>query len=85
MEDDSGNKTTVLNICGNHEGLQHLAAMLLLCADGEFYDRFFHMHLEDEAGFIHSDMPVTLRSPSYFENLLRDELREGSVKTTIED
>lgn len=64
------NKTTLsLDICGNREGLQRLAALLLLCADGESYDKFFHIHLEDEEDFLRSDVEVTLRSPSYFEHL----------------
>ena len=79
---DNDDTTTVLNICGNREGLRRLAAMLLLCAEGEHYDSF-HIHLEDEESFILPDMPVTLRSLSYFETLIRDELCEGSATATI--
>ncbi|MCP4608496.1 MAG: hypothetical protein GY845_07265 [Planctomycetes bacterium] len=75
-ESNCGSKMKVLNICGNGSGLQRLAALLLLCAEGERYERFLHMHLEDEEGFL-LDIPVTLRSPSYFEHMVRtDENQE---------
>jgi hypothetical protein len=84
-DEGSDNSARVLSISGNREGLQRLAAMLLLCVDGERFDRLLHMHLEDQEGYIFSDdMSVTLRSPAYFESLVRNELREGSVKTKIE-
>lgn len=53
------------------------------CADGERYDSNFHIHLEDEPGFILSEIVVTLRAPIHFEPLVRDTLREGSVSYTI--
>ena len=38
----------VLNASGNSEGLRRLAALLLLCADGQRYDPEFHVHLDRE-------------------------------------
>lgn len=79
-----GTTITVLNVCGDRDGLQHLAALLLLCADGEQYNDFHHVHLEDEEGIL-TDIPVTLRCPAYLESLLREEFKEGSVRAVIYD
>lgn len=68
--------TQTLNISGNREGLRRLAAMLIICAESEKYDEFFHIHLEDKGGFILPDLPVILRSPSYFEPLIQGKLRD---------
>lgn len=76
---------TVLNISGNRQGLQRLAALLLLCAESEQFDKTFHIHLEDLEGFILPDFPITLRSPSYFEDIVRSEWKEGSVTVKIEE
>ena len=81
-EESDGTTTTVLNVCGDRGGLQYMAALLLLCADGEQYSGSFHVHLEDEKDVL-TDMPVTLRCPAYLESLLRDEFREGSARAVI--
>jgi hypothetical protein len=49
-EDEDGREFSVLNICGNREGLEYLAAMLVLSADSAKYDPEFHIHLEDVKG-----------------------------------
>ena len=73
----------VLNISGDRVGLQRLAAMLLLCSDGEQWDDYLHIHLEDEAGFHLPDLAVTLRNPTYFEALLENKFREATTGTII--
>lgn len=74
-------KRPALNISGNRMGLRRLAAMLLLCADSERYDSTFHIHLDDEKGFLLPDGPVTLRNPVYFKSLRAGNFNEGSVAT----
>ena len=67
-EDEDGRTTRVLNICGTREGLEYLAAMLVLCADSEKYDPLFHIHLENMEG-VETDTEVTLRAPGYLNSL----------------
>jgi hypothetical protein len=67
-EDENGRKTRVLNICGTREGLEYLAAMLVLCADSDKYDRWFHIHLEDIER-VETDTDVTIRAPSYLSSI----------------
>ncbi|MCC7355610.1 MAG: hypothetical protein IT330_17865 [Anaerolineae bacterium] len=78
-QDSEDNWGEVLNICGDREGLRRLAAMILLCADGERYDDGMHIHLDDKDGVILPDFPVNLRNPAYLESLVSDDLREGST------
>ncbi len=75
-EDENGRKFSVMNICGNREGLEYLAAMLVLSADSAKYDPYFHIHLEDMEGF-ETDMDVTVRAPSYLEVLDKGEFSES--------
>jgi hypothetical protein len=76
----------VLNISGNRAGLQHLAAILLLYSDGAQFDETMHIHLEDEAGYHLSDLPVTIRNPNFFKSLLENKFREGtSGQIIVED
>lgn len=82
--DNSGNREAVLNLSGNRDGLRRLAAMFIVCAESEQFDNHFHIHLEDD-DFALLDIPITLRSPSYFDHFVKDKkLHEGSAKTTIE-
>ena len=74
-EDENGRVYEVMNICGNREGLKHLAAMLVLCADSEQYDPEFHVHLERERE-VDTDTEVTLRAPVYYDVLRKGEFRE---------
>jgi hypothetical protein len=67
-EDDNGQKLSVLNICGNREGLEYLAAMLVLSGDSAKYDPEFHIHLGDMEEF-ETDMDVTIRAPAYLDSL----------------
>lgn len=77
-----GERQAILNVSGNPDGLRRLAALLLLCAEAERYDSHLHFHLDDER-FVLTDLPVTLRSPVYFEPLAQGLWSEGSVKRTI--
>lgn len=76
---------SALNISGNRQGLQRLGALLLLCAESEQFDKTFHIHLEDLEGFILPNFPVTLRNPSYFEEIGRSKWKEGSITGKIEE
>jgi hypothetical protein len=67
-ENDEGRKFSVLNICGNREGLEYLAAMILLSADSAKYDPEFHIHLEHVEG-VETDIDVTIRAPAYLNRL----------------
>ncbi len=58
-DDENGRSRSVLNICGTREGMERLAAMLVLCADSEKYDPEFHIHLEREP-WVETDMDVTI-------------------------
>lgn len=51
-----------VDITGNAAGLRKLAAQLLLCADSEEYDEYFHIHLNNEK----SNLELTLMAPNYF-------------------
>jgi hypothetical protein len=65
--------------------LKRLAALLLLCADGERYDPGFHVHLDRDdtdpgkRPYFTGDIDVTLRAPSYLAVLKADTFREWSV------
>jgi|GEM_PF-4857472 len=74
--DETGRAFSVLNICGNREGLEYLAAMLVLSGDSAKHDPFFHIHLEDMEGF-ETDMDVTIRAPSYLDALDKGEFSEA--------
>ena len=74
-ENEDGREFPVLNICGNPEGLEYLAAMLVLSAHSEKYDPYFHIHLEDEK-CVETDMDVTIRAPAYLETLKKGEFSE---------
>ena len=74
-EDENGQARQVLNICGTREGLEYLAAMLVLCADSEKYDPEFHIHLEDLKE-VEADIDVTVRAPVYLEVLRKGEFSE---------
>ena len=80
-EDQDGQKFLVMNVCGNREGLEYLAAMLALTANSEKYDPEFHIHLERMVG-VKTDMDVTIRAPAYFDVLKRGEFSEfkGTLK-----
>jgi hypothetical protein len=67
-EDENGAVRQALNICGTRDGLKHLAAMCLLCADSEQYDPAFYIHLEDMIN-VETDIEITIRSPNYLEVL----------------
>jgi len=75
-EDENGRKFSVMNICGNRDGLEYLAAMLLLCGDSAKYDPEFHVHLEGIEGF-ETDMDVTIRAPAYLDVLDKEEFSEA--------
>ena len=82
--------TAVLNVCGNREGLRRLAALLLLCADGEKYDPSFHIHLDCEPGpprepFFTGNIDVTLRAPVYLDVLKEGSFREWSMDIDVDN
>jgi hypothetical protein len=83
--------TPVLNVCGNRDGLRRLAALLLLCADGQRYDPAFHVHLAPEpealgeSPFFSGDVDVTLRAPSYLAALKDGSFREWSADVNLRD
>jgi hypothetical protein len=84
-EDENGRSYQVLNICGNREGLERLAAMLVLAANSDKYDPDFHIHLEDWEG-IETDMEATIRSPAYMECLVSQQFTEfKGTKIAIPD
>lgn len=62
---DGGKPAQAISICGNKEGLRRLAAMLLLCAESESLDPELHIHLDGTCPGVVTDLPVTLRSPTY--------------------
>jgi hypothetical protein len=74
-EDEDGRSRRVLNICGTREGMERLAAMLVLCADSEKYDPEFHIHLEDQH-WVETDIDVTIRAPVYLDVLRSAEFSE---------
>jgi hypothetical protein len=80
----------VLSVCGNREGLRRLAALLLLCADGERYDPSFHIHLDCEPGpprepFFTGNIDVTLRAPVYLDVLKDGSFREWNMNVDLRD
>ena len=82
--------TPVLNVCGNREGLRRLAALLLLCADGEKYDPSFHIHLDCEPGppresCFTTNIDVTLRAPVYLDVLKEGTFREWTADMDVHD
>jgi hypothetical protein len=84
-EDENGRATRVLNICGTREGLEYLAAMLVLCADSDKYDPWFHIHLEDMES-VETDMDVTIRAPSYLSSIRSEEFSEfKGTPITVDD
>ena len=86
IEDEDGRTRNGLNICGTREGLRHLAAMLVLCADSDKYDPEFHVHLE-RLQCVEADMDVTIRSPVYLDSLRSRKFSEskGTIRFTIDD
>jgi hypothetical protein len=74
-EDENGRISQVLNVCGTREGMERLAAMLLLCASSDKYDPEFHIHLEREE-LVETDLEVTIRAPLYLDTLSRGEFSE---------
>ena len=91
VQHPDGPGSPVLNVCGNQEGLRRLAALLLLCADGQKYDGDFHVHLDREpAGigeppFLTADLDVTLRAPSYLAALRDGTFREWSADVDLRE
>lgn len=82
--------TPVLTVCGNREGLRRLAALLLLCADGDRYDQTFHIHLDCEPGpprepFFTGNLDVTLRAPVYLDALKEGTFREWSMDLDVDE
>lgn len=75
IENEDGQTRMGLNICGTREGLKHLAAMLILCADSDKYDPEFHIHLDEQQG-VDADMDVTIRAPIYLDALQNGEFQE---------
>jgi hypothetical protein len=91
MDHPDGPSTPVLDVVGNREGLRRLAALLLLCADGDGYDDHFHIHLdrdepveEDERPFLTGDIDVTIRAPVYLEALRSRSFRQWSAHVDLE-
>lgn len=85
VEHEDEPSTPVLHVTGNREGLQRLAALLLLCADSERFDSQFHVHLEREGdGFISGDIDVDLRAPAYMKSFRDRIFRTGGTTFDFE-
>ena len=61
-----------IEITGNPAGLRKLAAQLLLCADSEEYDEYFHIHMSSQK----SNLELTLLAPNYFK---RNKDKDGEL------
>jgi hypothetical protein len=91
VQHPDGAPTPVLNVCGTRDGLRRLAAMLLLCADGQRYDHEFHIHLDREPEssreppFFTGDVDVTLRAPGFLGALKDGSFREWSADVDLRE
>ena len=66
--DGEETQTIRLSICGTREGLEHLAAMLLVCAHSQQYDPEYTVDLEREE-CVETNVPVRICTPGNLEYL----------------